>query len=327
MNTNAIFHFRRRFVKDFNLPINLIDNPFFDYYRNKYHFFPKQEYENCLMNIENNFNGNIQIWLDRYSELRDNIITTIENSEPYKEFIQMNMSQYLIKDKEISSNNIYNEQWVGSKFISIDLKTANFQALKFINPQIVLNCNTYDELIEKFGGDEYLKKSKYTRQVIFGKLNPKRTIQVEKYLIWQILNNTDNKTLQFIKENCELISVGTDEIIFKINSDFENNINLNLLDDIRGEIEKNNKLSVKVETFHLTRIVTKNHNGNIVDGYLKKYYLKNIQELKSTSSIFFPQIYAIAFNQEFHDLDMYFSAENQTAKFIEPLTLIEVQGE
>ena len=102
---------------------------------------------------------------------------------------------------------------------------------------------------------------------------------------------------------------------------------LNLLDDIRGEIEKNNKLSVKVETFHLTRIVTKNHNGNIVDGYLKKYYLKNIQELKSTSSIFFPQIYAIAFNQEFHDLDMYFSAENQTAKFIEPLTLIEVQGE
>lgn len=56
-----MFLLKRRFVKDFNLPINLIDSPFFEYYIDKYDFFPKKEWEECIDVIKNKFNGNVEL--------------------------------------------------------------------------------------------------------------------------------------------------------------------------------------------------------------------------------------------------------------------------
>ena len=320
--------FRRRFVKDFNLPINLIDSPMFEYYMDRFDFFPKEDYFDCCDRINKDFDGNIGRWLEHYAQIRDNIITTIENSDAYAEFNNTDFKSWAHPAFSVGDYNIYNGDNVGRFFISIDLKKANFQTLKWFDKNIVCGAETYDELMDKFGGDDYFKKSKYTRQVIFGKLNPKKTITLEKYLIGKIFSHPDNHLFKCLYDKTTLVTVKSDEIVFEIEElDMIPKFDKNFLAFLKDEIKQNNGLDVSVEAFHLSRIVCENHNGNIVDGYIRNFYLdKDRKDLKSVSSIFFPQIYAYANGLEITDMDLYFRAEDQTAKFCHPLKLIEIQG-
>lgn len=318
---------RRRFVKDFNLPINLIDSPYFEYYMDRYDFFPKEDWNNCINTINDKFEGNIDKWLQSYAQIRDNVITTIENSEAFKDFNNADLKSFSIPKFDVGDLDIYNNGNTGKTFVSIDLKKANFQTLRKYNPDIVLGCSSYEELMEYFGGDDYFKKSKYTRQVIFGKLNPKRTIYFEKYLISQILTNESNYLLNYLYHNSELITVKSDEIVFRITGETIEKIDNNFLNMIKDEIKNNHNIDVSVEAFHLSRIVCENHNGVIVDGYERYFYTdeKYRTDLKKVSSIFFPQIYAFHKGLELTDNDLYFRAEDQTAKFCHPLKLIGIQ--
>ena len=88
-------------------------------------------------------------------------------------------------------------------------------------------------------------------------------------------------------------------------------------------IKEHNDLDVTVEAFYLSRIVCENHNGNIVDGYIRHFYLDDKTDLKNVSSIFYPQVYAFSKNLDLTENDLYFKAEDQTAKFCYPLRLIE----
>ena len=103
------------------------------------------------------------------------------------------------------------------------------------------------------------------------------------------------------------------------------NIDVEFLEKIKNEIKTNHNLDVSVEYFHLSRIVTKNHNGGIVDGYRKYIYYEYRYELKNVSSIFYPQIYAFSNDLPLEDLDLYFKAEDQIAKFVNPLELIKIE--
>lgn len=327
MLTKDELSLRRRFVKDFNLPINLVDSPYFEYYMDRYDFFPKEEWDNCIQTINDKFGGNIDLWLQSYAKIRDNVIVTIENSEAFKDFNNTDMKIFPIPKFNVGDLNIYNNSNTGKAFVSIDLKKANFQALRKFNPDIVLGCSSYEDLMEHFGGDDYFKKSKYTRQVIFGKLNPKRTIYFEKYLISQLLTNPANNLVNYLYSNSELITVKSDEIVFRISGSMIDKMDNNFLNMIKDEIKTNHDLDVSVEAFMLTRIVCENHNGGIVDGYQKYFYTeeKHREDLKNVSSIFFPQIYAFHKGLELTDNDLYFRAEDQTAKFCEPLKLIAME--
>lgn len=317
--------FRRRFVKDFNLPINIVDDSYWEYYMYRYDFFPKEDYFNCCHIIMNQFDGNIEKWLEYYAQVRDNIITTIENSEAYKNFNSMDMKLYPIPQPKVGDLNIYNCSNVGHKFVSIDLKKANFQTLRHIDPEIVFGCKTYEDLMDKFGGDEYFKKSKYTRQVIFGKLNPKRTIHFEKRLMCDIFFDVNNDCFRELCDNTTLVTVKSDEIVFRLDKpDFE--VTLEFLERVKSEIWLNHGLDVRVEAFHLGRIVCENHNGNTVDGYIRDFYLEDGRyDLKNVSSIFFPQIYAFMKGYELTEEDLVFRAEDQIAKFLNPLKLIKIE--
>lgn len=45
---------RQRFVKDYNLPINVFDEKLFNYYTNLYDFFPKEKWENLKSMVDEN---------------------------------------------------------------------------------------------------------------------------------------------------------------------------------------------------------------------------------------------------------------------------------
>lgn len=326
-----LISFRRRFVKDYNLPINVVDSPFFEYYMETYDWFPKKEYNELLADIDNRFQGNLNLWLEEYAEIRDDIITTLENLDAYKDFNSRDMKEWEVP-KEMRSfpdMNIYNQSSVGKTFVSIDLKKANFQALRFVNPDIVLEAETYEEFIDKFIGyeSEYFRTSKYTRQVIFGKLNPKRTITVEKFIMSKIYAFLMEDIMNITSEyDAKLVAFKSDELIFEVNSENPAVGTQPLFDYWKTQIKEKFDIDVHIDLFKVGRIETRNHNDVIVDCYIRTNLLTGEETLKSCSQIFYPQFYKIwkGKEEDIRDYDLVFLAEGQLATFTYPLNLVGI---
>ena len=241
----------RRFVSDYKLPIPITNRQdFFFYYLDLFekHNKSMEKYKKLVELVEEKFDGNPDKFLEDYQLTRDKIIMTILESESYKKFNTGDMGKYVIKNHpNVSSNNIYNYENIGKRFLSVDLKRANYQTLNYVNKDILLQTSSYEEFIEKFTDIYYIKESKYTRQVIFGKLNPKRTITVEKYITNLI---REKLNLEF-----DLVSMSNDELVYNIPLDSEIDI-----EEIR----------VRIPEFKL----------NIEDFILKGYKLKPLDENK-----------------------------------------------
>lgn len=326
MLNGSLMSFRRRFVKDYNLPINIVDSPYFEYYMETYDWFPKKEYEELVIDIKSRFGGNVNLWLEEYAEMRDEIITTIENTDAYREFNSCDMKKWEVPKemKNFPDLNIYNQSSVGKIFISIDLKKANFQALKWVNPDIVLDSDTYEDLIDSWGYDsEYMRTSKYTRQVIFGKLNPKRTITVEKYIMSKVYDVVMTDKVNFINEyDATLVAFKSDELIFEVSAENPVIGSEPLFKYLKQIIKDKVGVDVHIDLFKVGRIECKNSNDITVDCYIRTNLLTGEEKLKSASQIFYPQLYKIWKGMEIIDKDLVFMAEGQPAKFLNSLKVI-----
>ena len=202
----------KRFVKDYKLPIQVVQEPYFSYFMNLYdsQYKTKEKFK-LLEESRNKFNSDDE-FLEEYYKIRDKVITTIKALPEYKIYNEMDMKHFDILNYNFPKHDIFNMSNVGKYFISIDLKKANFQALKWLNPELVLNCDSYKEFLSKFTDLEYMHNSKYLREVIFGNMNPKRQVKVEKYMTNKILS----LLLEYntIKEN-EIRMFSNDELIFE----------------------------------------------------------------------------------------------------------------
>ena len=239
----------KRFVSDYNLPIPIINRRAFFYHLDLYekHYGAFTKYKKLWNMINEKFEGDAQKFLDHYYEVRESMIQSVLNNEAYQYFNTMPMERFEIKDRpNITSNNIYNEENVGKWFISVDLKKANFQALNLVDRDILLNSDTYEEFVDKFTDLEYIKESKYTRQVLFGKLNPKRHITVEKYYITNLYKKLNDDFI-ILKNKC--VSLHNDEIVFQ-SAELSNGVAQKLVKDIE-KVAAEMGLDVKVECFTL----------------------------------------------------------------------------
>lgn len=317
-----------RFVSDYKLPIQMTDEKYFFYYLDLYEkdYQSRTKYDKLCDLIEKEYNGSPNKFLDDYYHIRDTIITTVENSEAYKKFNEMDMNKFSIKDKlNITSNNIYNETNVGKVFVSFDLKKANFQALKYVDPEIVLNSKSYQEFIGKFTSLEYVAESKYTRQVIFGKLNPKRHITVEKYII--------RKIYDFLKDrwglpyNC--VSISNDEIIFNIGE-----LKKLYTDEVFSVVDKVNEcnkfindvlgfeMNVEVYVLHKVQLCCDKFKRSCY--YYKEYITPNNTngKLVCVPSNYFPIVYKLFNGLTLQEEDYHFDYEGLDCKYCENFTIL-----
>lgn len=218
-----------RFINDNKLPMQYFNPLIFDenleLLENDYQ--AKTKWEAMLEEIKNRFRNDAEAFLNAYYRDREKIITNTLVNPAFEDFNKGPMDRYVIKDKiNVPKSNIFNETNHGKMFISVDMKQANFHALKKVNPDIVFGANTYEEFLEK-GADiqsPYIKNSKYFREVIFGQLNPSRHITVEKYYTAMMFNNIINsKEVQdiypFLTEG-NAVFLSNDEIIFRVNKTF-----------------------------------------------------------------------------------------------------------
>ena len=304
---------RQRFVKDYNLPINVFDEELFNYYKELYDFFPAETYQSLMANIVVNYDGNVDKWLDYCALVRDKAINTVIESPEYKTFNNSDLSVYKLS-KNIGEHSYYTEQTDGRRFISIDLKKANFQALKYVG---VIKDETYDDFIGFFGGDDYIKGSKYLRQVIFGKMNPGRTVTVEKYIMEKIMAYAD----EVLPIGFELYSQNSDELVYKLNSEtFVGDINI-ICKVLEKVVLDNLNIEVRVEYVQVKKLPIVNVNDNNIDAFVRTNLITNESVLKKASTTFYPQIYKLWKGKEIEKRDLIFYDNDQLAMFLEPLRL------
>ena len=315
---NNIKKFRQRFVKDYNLPINIFDDNLFEYYIHLYDFFPYLRYKETIEKIENAYDGCVEKWLEYCASVRDNAINGVMETEEYKNFNSMDLSKYNFTPI-CGERSCYTEETNGKRFLSIDLKKANFQALKYVG---VVSDATYEQFIHRFGGDDYIANSKYLRQVIFGKMNPSRQIKIEKYLMFKVYEAIKGITEDY---GLTIFSMNSDELIFEIPKEFYDNGLIDyensreLANNIYDLVGENIGAEIKVEYIEVRSLPIVSANGTKIDAYERTNLFTNQKTLKKASTTFYPQIYKLWNEMPIEDYDMVFYIENQLATFNQKL--------
>ena len=312
---------RARFVSDINLPIQVLQTPYFD---DRLALCEKDygaatAYDDLCNVINERFGGNPDKFLEYYHAVRDTIINTTLALPEYEDF---NTNKKFLKeiDELVCPNrNLYTNEQDGGMFVSYDMKKANFQTLKSANPAIVQNAETYEDFIGNFTDLDYIKNSKYTRQVIFGKLNPKRTMNLEKWIT--------NGFAYWLSKNAgmkyyEMFSLNSDEVILKFKGteeEFEEAYAEPTLGHCGGTVEfKMSKFKLHARQFKLAT------SSSILTVYEKEDYLNGHKRiLKGVPATYFPQVYKLLNGMEISDSDLVFYYEHELCKFLNPLELIK----
>lgn len=301
---------RKRFIKDYNLPIQAVQDPYFEYLLDLYDplFNCKKKYSVFLEYIKQFKND--EEYFKYQSKWLDGVVNHIKEKESFK-FFNEEFNLNGMHKSEIKQKNIYSKDNVGKLFLSVDLKKANFQALKFVNLEIIDNCNTYEDFLRQFTDSQYLLESKHIRQVIFRNLNPKRQQTVQKHIISLFVKQLEDRV-----EKERFISASSGEIVIVMDP---NNIDeIEYLQDLIEASANDWSISVNVSLFKLEQI---DHNL----GYVKKEYLVESNKLliedgiefKAVSSLFMAQAFKTYFNQPIEDSDLVFYHEGHLAKFLQ----------
>jgi len=283
-----------RFLKDYSLPIQVVQEPYFTYYMETIdqHFNSLEKLKmlnEVLLEL-----GDEESFFKEAEKIKTNIINDIQSTMVYKNLSNDKLDEYKLKSN-LKQKDIYNLNNVNKSYISIDLKQANFNVLKLYSNDLVLNCDNYEELIGKYSKFDYFKKSKYIRQVIFGNLLPKKQQHLQKFLIEIIVNMLENKNIIDIKD---IMSTSSDEIVISIKNTDVKKIE-NKIEEIKNILLENKLDTItKVEAFELNSIENKN--------YFIKNYIDGKIEFKAIPSYLFIQVYKKYLCKEITNFDKKF---------------------
>lgn len=202
---------RKRFCKDFNLPIAIFESPYFEDRLNTIDkLFNCVELYDLFLEEVDRFNTEEEYFAE-YNAVKDRAISYIQSHSKYAEF----SDSYVPKSPvQFPKMELYSDKNCDKVFFSIDMRKANFSTLRLLFPEIVDNCDCWEDFIGKFTDLQHLKSSKYIRQVILGACNPKKQTQWEKYLMEGIAMSIDKR----ISNLCHIVSVSTDEILVESDS-------------------------------------------------------------------------------------------------------------
>lgn len=329
INEHELKLLRHRFCEDSGAPIQVLVDPYFlerlALFETDYNSLTA--YQSYTKYVKEAFDNNVQEFLETYHSLRDKIIGTVSNSEAFRRFQEDEKITKEIKEYKpvIGDVNLYTQEQIkeGSNFfLSIDMKKANFQTLRWIDPAIVFDCETYEDFIKKFTDMEWAAKSKRTREIIFGKLNPNRTMKYER-----IIMGTVEKTItNIVKDWFDLFSLNSDEVIYKLKPGAN-------IDDAINKLSKSLDekslyialgLNLRVEFFKLICYHFKTQSSDKIMNVFVKEHTDGRKTYKCANEIYFPQTYKLinGLNVNEHDLVFYYD-KSELAKFFNPIEMVD----
>lgn len=296
MLSNSI---KNRFVKDYGLPIQLVQEPFFSYFIELYEplFGTKSKLELLEQTIRQH--GGEKPFFDAMDEIKNRVVGHITTKPRYADFNAADAA-FLNTPLRVdySKRNIYTAIFNGVHFISVDLKKANFQSLRWFDPELVDHCADYETFIQQFTDLPYFIHSKNIRQVVFGQLNPKRFALIQRIIMQDVVLAV---TAAF----------GTDKVISLSEDEF-------IVTGISREaLEPVVKAATSCD-LHIREFVMEQIDPAYT--YCVKRYSDSAQvELKNIPAYVFAQVYRRVRGETPHANDLCFFFEEQIATFKEPL--------
>lgn len=292
---------KERFCKDCNVPLRLFKEPYFTGRLNLYdkYYNTLEKWDTFIKELENYKCE--QDYFEEYNRVKDSAISDIKESFGYKQFIKDDMNKYAVTHTDLPTKDIFKPSNDGKLFISIDMRKANFSALKNYDSSIFDRANTWEEFIGKYTDNKHIINSKYIRQVILGNCNPRRQVTYEKYLMGGILDYIHEFFIHI--SNCVFFS--NDEIVFDITDTYnENTINF-----LKLCLQEKSVVPVKCEVFTL-------HKINGIQGYYKELE-DGKTEFKCLDNYTLPFVLRKFQDQEITENDKVFYHEGLLSKFIE----------
>ncbi len=293
---------KKRFCKNCNIPISIFVEPFFSdriVLFDKY-FGTIEKLDTFRESIEP-FDSE-QGYYEHYNKTKDTAIKFIQSTKGYERFNNMDMSKIsqCIAKYHIPSSDIYKPMNDGKRFISIDMKQANFHALKEYSSDIFNDAETWEEFMRNFTDDQHIINSKYVRQVILGNCNPKRHITYEKYLMCFLI--------PYLAEAIcmdDIVCFTNDEIA--IQTDNNKKYDVERINDCIFASPLIAKIPLKVEEFELK---------NIGDGlgFIKLYDDEHFN-LKCVDNDYLPIILRLLHCNEVKLSDLFFIHKDSLARF------------
>ena len=301
---------KKRFIKDYNLPISVLEEESFQYFMDLYDplYNIKEKYK--ILNEAVEIFGDEQTFLNAFNKLTNLIIDDISNKDAYKKLSNDRVPCIYnpVKSHDISTRSIYHDDFVDKYIISIDLKHANFNSFKLYNPELVNNKETYNDFISEYTDIEYLIQSKQLRQVIFGNMLPKKQQRIQKCIIQEICDDIINKCEGF---SFDVMKAGTDEVLitnFSSESGDDESANL-FVKIVESAVPDKYRNIIKSQKFKLKR-------AHPEKPFFIKEFGEGKVEFKGTPVIFFPQVFKHYFNIPLTDADLTFYYEGYAVKFI-----------
>lgn len=321
---------RHRFCEDTGAPIQVLHEPYFSQRLNLFdkEFNTLTDYKSYVKYVDEAFDGNITQFLEFYHSLRDKIIGTVANSDAFRHFQEDDSITKQIKEfkPSIGNTNLYTQAQIEDGkncFLSFDMRKANFQTLKWVDPAIVFDCDTYEDFIGKFTDMEWAKKSKRTREIIFGKLNPNRTMKYERIIMGVVekyLNSTN------IPKWFDEFSLNSDEVIYKLKPglDFKQAIQAITKKVTEENILTNTGVNIRMEFFKLVCYNFKTYNSDKIMNVFVKEHSDGKKTYKCANEIYFPQTYKLINGLEINDDDLVFYFDkSELAEFRHPIRMVE----
>lgn len=290
--TNSL---RARFIKNMDIPIQVVKDPYFEYYLSlydyQYHTMEKwDEFKTSL----NNFNTEEEYFAAE-RQFADTMIFAISTGLGYDDFTKMDMKRFETSSA-LKKGNVFSEANVDKTFTSIDLVKANFQSLRYVDTNIVCNKDTYEELARLFTDIPHFIKSKKIRQVIFGNLCPQRQQTVQKYLISII----QAALIEGGIDTNNIIASSSDEIVV-----LGETVDLGFLPK---------SINVKVSKFKLEQLGTEKFKFLV-----KKDLVTHEAKIKGVNSAYIPEVLKFQMGVKAIDWDRMFYLDGRLCFFQESL--------
>ena len=323
-----------RFTDDYKFPMSVTNDC--DLFLYQLHLFEEgygtwTKWMQINKEINEHYEGDPKKFLQRYYDDRDKIITTMEGNYAYMMFIE---DKEFAKRFEIPKNEIpkarwkelYNGEADGKMFFSVDLNKANFQALRYYDKKLVYDAATYEGFINVFSDMEYLRDSKYSRQVIFGKLNAPRQITIEKYLLHLVYQNYKKIPLLnkcYMDEGLAVMK--NDEFVIEVDNNFNPETGNIIVKDIYAETH----IDVKFELFRLKalKLVSDKHHHSRAMFFIKEIIAPTPKvKLVAVPNQYFPIVWKLFHGQLVTKMDCHFVYEKIDCIFNESFHLEDLQG-
>jgi hypothetical protein len=258
----------------------------FDYYINQFARLEKYKHIKDMIPLyeeaESKYGDVFQLRIERSNQ----IVKFLEGTRAYKELIDDN----LIPEHPTTKTFQYDED---KKYISIDMKMANWQVLKKYDPEFENELgDSYVDLLKRFDVPEIFFYSKQFRQYIFGNINPKRQGRAQRVMIQEVIN-------KFSHLNLEVACIKNDEVIYSFES----------FDDIKEILSTIDNDKFKIKLFTVERV-----QDFRINSYMDKdgnFLYKEM--IGCNGNKFFIYLKNYIFNEPLDIRDLYFRMDSSLA--------------